>query len=121
MKDYAKRYDEFVDAMKKGLANAEDASTALVDISRMFIDYNTKTNEAFKVVTLEKAKLIGSVDQATLKPMTSAKVETLIESTPGNHALLDLKCDLENINSLIAACKYFQQSLSGEFDKNKTS
>lgn len=115
--DYIKEYEEFQNNYKRTEISGEEIGEMIMRLAGYFAKYNMQLGGALRAFTAVKARLQGSVDEATGKAMSSSKAEVMSEATSEGALLSSSKIHVNNIQEYINALKALQRGVMFEYSQ----
>ena len=113
---YAQEFSSFMASYKNDdSVTGEKVGHMVAVMSQYFTEYNLKYAEAQIKANKVAANFENSSDEATGKPLSSAKAKVLTSATPEYAEELRAKADVENIEQDINALKSLQKGVLNEY------
>lgn len=115
---YQEIYKEFQTKCENNSASAVDAGQAYVKLTSLYANYNLDLAYAKKALSRVIADTQSKMDDATGKPVTSAKAEILSRATPESDSVVLSEAHVNNLSMMIQTLKKYQEGLAQEFSHN---
>jgi hypothetical protein len=113
--EYAKEYHEFMSQYKLSLVSAEEIGVQIMRLAWHFTSHNARLMNALKRYSVTIRDFQNSMDQATGKPMSSAKAESLSAATEEAAQYEEEKIHIQNIEQMMNALKSLQKGRLQEY------
>lgn len=113
--DYMLDYEAFSNNFKKTEVSGEEVGEMVMRLAGYFARYNVRMGDALRAFSRVKADFQNQVDPTTGKAMSSAKAETLADSTDEAAAYEMARIHVLNIEQYINALKALQKGVLTEY------
>ncbi len=116
MEEYQKVYEDFITRYKAAESiDGEEVGSVIAVLAQHFGERNLVLVAKENALRRIAVQTINGADPVTMKPMSAAKAEIIIDSTNEASEYRLVKAQLENINQYINALKVLQKGILNEF------
>lgn len=114
MEEYEKEYKEFMEMYLSSAITPEQVGGLIAKLAGYYPNYNlalVKAERAFSLVCRDE---VVKTDEATGKPISSVKAETIANSSTESYMYKTAKAHVANLEMLIQSAKSLQRGLMQE-------
>lgn len=113
--DYMLDYEAFSNNFRKTEVSGEEVGEMVMRMAGYFARYNVRMGDALRAFSTVKSDFQNQLDTSTGKPMSSAKAETLADSTAEAATYEMARIHVQNIEQYINALKSLQKGVLTEY------
>lgn len=104
-------YDKVFSEQLREVKTPEDAARNIMGLTEIYLKYNSDLFFAYSALALVSREIENSTDEATGKPISSAKAKVLVAATKEALKYEEVKMHVENVNKCIHAFEAMQRAL----------
>lgn len=112
---YLDEYEKFMQDFRFKEVSGEEVGHMIARLASHFMKKNLILVRSLKIYTGVKRDIQNTVDEATGKPITSSKADTLASATPEAYAYEEAKVHVQNLEQAINALKALQKGVLIEY------
>jgi hypothetical protein len=118
MEEYEKIYHDFMKNYSSGITTGEMVGELVARLAGYYPHYNAAMVKAERGFALTSRDEVLKTDEATGKPISSTKADTIANASPEATAFKNARVHVQNLEMLIQSAKSLQRGLLQEMLHN---
>lgn len=113
--EYLEVFSRFMSEYKRAEVSGEEVGEAIMKLAHYYAKYNMQLVAAERRLSIVAAENERGIDEASGKPISSAKAKTYTDASPESHAYLEARAHVQNIEQFINSLKSLQKGVMNEY------